>query len=874
MASIGGLSSATSSLVSGGGGLHGYGGLASGLDRDTLIESMTYATRAKIAKQQQKKQTFQWKQDAYRSVTDKLVALSSKYMDYTNPTTNLTSSSLFAKTNIVSNGKNASKISITTDGSGSADALTILGVKQMAKNASATSSSATSDGFLRTGKINFVKEAVSVFQDQSLQIKYGDNTYTVNFGEIDLKPQGEETVAQAVARQLNAALKNVKTGEGEDENLAKIVQFKANGTEVSLSKTTDAQEKLSVVGGSENLLKSMGLEVKKDNDGNPINEEWTIENGNISTQNGISKGIDFKDRFAGQSLTFSYNGNQVTINMPSAEELKASTDSNAIEHNKKAVSDALQNGFDKAFGKGRIKVDLVGDSFTFKTTLPGGDDDNTSVLTLDYGSSGMVGKNRAFHTLSGESNHLNLYASIEESGLDLDAIAYASLTSEEKKLLASAKEGEQADDTPEVKAVKDKLQKAKDDNKNKLAANTQTITINGKPIEIKKGSSINEIISAINDSEAGVTVSYSKNSDKFVINAKADGASGEITLGKKDAKGNDINDPDDNDITHILFGSITKADIEKGKGQDAIVAVQYAGSSEVVELHRGTNTFNQDGLNITVKGEFGYKEGNVPVKDKDGNKVMDENGKEKMEKVLDRTGGEEVTFESTANTENILKTIKDMVEAYNEIVDLVNSLVSTKPDRDYAPLTDDQKEEMSEEQIEKWEKKAKEGILFGDDLLRNLSSDLRFVAGGSLMTELEKIGISEASGYTSNGKLTIDENKLKNALESEPDKVADLFANPKTGLMTNMKKVTDSYAKTWGTKGSLIARAGSESSAISLTDNELYTSMKDIDSIIKQLQERLKKEQDRYISQFTTLETVIARMNSQSSYLSSISGGY
>ncbi len=215
-----------------------------------------------------------------------------------------------------------------------------------------------------------------------------------------------------------------------------------------------------------------------------------------------------------------------------------------------------------------------------------------------------------------------------------------------------------------------------------------------------------------------------------------------------------------------------------------------------------------------------------------------------------------------------------MVNAYNEIVDLVNSLVSTKPDRDYAPLTDDQKEEMSEEQIEKWEKKAKEGILFGDDLLRNLSSDLRFVAGGSLMNQLEAIGISEVTGYQSNGKLTIDENKLKNALESEPDKVARLFTDTKTGLMTNMKKVTDSYAKTWGTKGSLIARAGSEAAAMSLTDNELYTSMKDIDDIIKQLQTRLKSEQDRYIAQFTRLETVIAQMNSQSSYLSSMSGGY
>ena len=792
MASIGSLSSATSSLVSGGGGLHGYGGLASGLDRDTLIESMTYGTRAKIAKQQQKKQTFEWKQDAYRSVTDKLVALSSKYMDYTNPTTNLTNSSFFAKTNIVSHGVNASKVSITSNGSGSADSLTILGVKQMAKSASATSGVTASDGALRTGSINFGKEDVSVFQDQSLQIKYGDKTYTVNFGEIT-----DPTDAAKVAEQLNAALKNVKTGKGEGENLAKIVEFKVKDGEIALSKTANAQETLTVAGGSENLLKNMGLEVKKDENGKPINEEWTILDGNIATQNGISEKLDFKDRIAGQSLTFSYNGNQVTIKMPSADDMNGKTE----DELKDLVTKTLQDGFDKAFGKGRVDValDKTNNTFAFKTTLPGGGDDNTSVLTLDYGSAGMVGKQRAFHTLAGESNHLNLYAGIEDSGLNLT-----------------------------------------DADKAQLAKDNQTITINGTTINVKAGSSINQIISAINSSDAGVTVSYMKNSDKFMITAKADGASGQIELG----------DPTkENDITNILFGSIdSSTDITKG--QDAIVAVQYAGSSEVVELHRGTNTFTQDGLNIAVKGKFGYDEaGNIKE-------------------------GEEVTFESTANVDSIMSAVKDMVAAYNEIVDLVNNLVSTKPDRSYAPLTDDQKEEMTEDQIEKWEKKAKEGILFGDDLLRNLSSDLRFVAGGSLMTELEKIGISEASGYSSNGKLTIDETKLKNALETEPDKVAKLFTDKDNGLMTNMKKVTDSYAKTWGTKGSLIARAGSEAAATSLTDNEIYTSMKDIDDIITQLQSRLKSEQDRYLSQFTTLETLIAQMNSQSSYLSSMTGGY
>lgn len=792
--------------------MKGYGGLASGLDRDSLIESMTYATRARIAKQQQKKQTYQWKQDAYRSVTDKLVALSSKYMDYTNPTTNLSASSLFDRTNIVASGKNASKVSVTASGSNAADSLTILGVKQMAKNASATSGSAASDGVLRTGSINFGKEDVSVFQDQSLQIEYEGKTYTVNFGEIE-KP----TNAEEVAKQLNKALENVKTGKGEGENLSKVVKFSANGSQISLEAQSGQTAK--VTGGSSQLLESMGIKTT-DSKGEPIDIDKTITSSiSISTSSergGISKKLDFKDRIAGQSLTFSYNGNQVTINMPSAEDIDKllQTSGDGIDNIQDVVKYALQDGFNRAFGKGRIAVELDGNSFSFKTTLPGGGDDKTSILTLDYGSAGMVGKHRAFHTLAGESNHLNLNAGIEDSGLKLT----------------------EAD-------------------KSKLNAEKQSITINGKTIEIEKGASVSSIIDAINsDPDMGVNVSYMQNSDKFVITAKAEGASGEIKLG----------DPSNStDITNILFGSIGTNDIKAG--QDAIVTVQYAGSSEQVNLVRSSNSFTQDGLNITLKGTFGvYEEQNDRDNPADAKIDIDKNAE----------AGNEVTFEAKANTDSLLTTIKDMVAAYNEIVDLVNGLASTKPDRDYAPLTDEQKEEMTEEQIEKWEKKAKEGILFGDDLMRGLSSDLRFVISGSFVKELSEIGITEAAGYTSNGKLVIDENKLKNALEAEPDKVAKLFTDKDNGLMSNMKKVTDSYAKTWGTKGSLIQRAGSESAAVSLTDNELYKSMKDIDDIIKQLQTRLKSEQDRYIAQFTRLETAIAQMNSQSSYLSSMSGGY
>lgn len=815
MASIGSLSSSTSSLVSGGNGLHGYGGLASGLDRDTLIESMTYATRVKIAKKQQKKQSLEWKQTAYRSVTDKLVALSSKYMDYTNPTSNLSSSALFAKTNITAYGKNSSKVSVTSAGSNSADALTILGVKQMAKNASYTTGEA-SDKTLQTAAIS-QEQYVSKLKGETFSVEYAGHTYTVQFAGLSKASTQnesgkvtEDTVMQELAEKMNASLKNIKLEGQEGKTLSDVISIEKSGT--SLKINNQSSESIKITAGSETVRTAMKLEKEGLNMGAGTSFDQI-------SQSGLVEKTTFEKRIVGQSLTFTYNGQSADIKI-SKEDLEAAKKENS-GNIMAAVKDVLQKGLDKAFGAGRVKAESDGSKFTFKTTRPGGEADETSILSLSYGSTGMLGEDGAFNVNGGESNRVNLNVGI---GSKLTGI---------KGLddLASISEADLA------------------------------MTINGVTIDgITKDSTINDIINKINSSEAGVKVSYLQNSDRFIITSTVDGASGKVDWGRKEKNPDGSEKKVASNLEKMLFGDPADKKGVSQEGQDAIVTVQYAGSSEKVDLYRGTNNFTQDGLNISIKGEFGYE--------KDGN------GKA----IGDPIAGEEVTFESKANVDSVLSSIKDMVNAYNEIVDLVNGFLTTKPNRDYQPLSDEQKEEMTDEQIEKWEKKAKEGILFGDDLLRGLSSDLRFVTMGSLMSQLESIGISEVSDYTANGKLTIDENKLKNALETDPDKVAKIFTSTdesQPGLMKNMKKITDSYAKTLGNpKGSLVQRAGSEASALSLTDNEIYKELKDIDDLIKQLETRLKSEQDRYISQFTRLETVIAQMNSQSSYLSSMSGGY
>ena len=280
----------------------------------------------------------------------------------------------------------------------------------------------------------------------------------------------------------------------------------------------------------------------------------------------------------------------------------------------------------------------------------------------------------------------------------------------------------------------------------------------------------------------------------------------------------------------------------------------------MTEIRRDSNTISMDGLNVTVSGTFGY--------DENGNYIQDT---------------EKVTFTAKVDTDKAYETIKSMVDDYNEILELINEEVSTKPDRDYSPLTSSQKAEMSEDEIKLWEEKAKEGLLFMDSDMRSLADSLRFVIPSNLRSALSEIGISTSTDYSENGKLTIDESKLKAALESDPEKVRELFtASAQTeedgtvtqgGLMTHMKSIFDQYAGTTGsTKGILIERAGSEHSVTSVMDNALLDQMNEIDDKINRLLDQLTTEQDRYISQFTQLEQLISQMNSQSSWLTSMIG--
>ena len=133
----------------------------------------------------------------------------------------------------------------------------------------------------------------------------------------------------------------------------------------------------------------------------------------------------------------------------------------------------------------------------------------------------------------------------------------------------------------------------------------------------------------------------------------------------------------------------------------------------------------------------------------------------------------------------------------------------------------------------------------------------------SMSSALYQVGISSSS-YSDNGKLTVNEDKLKEVLNSDPDKVAQLFTST-DGIATRMQNVLKKYTNdSLVNTGLFITKAGSSTSTVDTS--ELAKKMKEYDTQVKTLKTRLTSQQEYYYNKFTALETYIARMNSQASF--------
>lgn len=372
--------------------------------------------------------------------------------------------------------------------------------------------------------------------------------------------------------------------------------------------------------------------------------------------------------------------------------------------------------------------------------------------------------------------------------------------------------------------------------------------INSKDFSFDKTTTLSSMISTINsDSTAGVKMQYDEITDKLTITSKQLGAGDNIAISQTGG---------------TFFDGASKISSAAPITEEGVDAEVTVDGQAII---RSSNSFAINGVtyNITKAHE---------------NPLV-----------------EEETITVTQDTDAIFKNISSFVEKYNEILEKLNSKMDEKQDRNFKPLSDEQKEAMSDEEVKNWEEKARSGLLRNDSTLLSIVQRTRTamyegIEGISL--SLSNIGITSGN-YSEKGKLIIDETKLKEAISSDADGVMNLFSKQSTsqssysrsmsstdkteryneeGIAFRLFDIIEDNISTMrdsnGDKGTLLMKAGILNDA-SEFDNLLHDQMNDYENRITDLLDKLSQKENYYYNKFAAMEEYISQMNAQSNWLTS-----
>ncbi|KRQ85985.1 Flagellar hook-associated protein 2 [Caloramator mitchellensis] len=371
---------------------------------------------------------------------------------------------------------------------------------------------------------------------------------------------------------------------------------------------------------------------------------------------------------------------------------------------------------------------------------------------------------------------------------------------------------------------------------------TFTLSYNGtsKDIIALGTDTIESLMTKINTATSGGAIAkYSELTGRFTVQTANTGANTSLSI--------------NTNLTFLGINTTTQY------GQDSEVKITPPGGTEVT-ITKSTNTFTVDGITYSLQSADTNRTTKITV---------------------------------TSNPQKVFDKIKEFVDKYNEIIDKVNKKLSEKRVYDYKPLTDDQKKDMKEDEIKKWEDKAKEGLLKGDSILQNMVSNLRsafYEAVEGAGVSLNEIGLSTSSDYTQKGKIIIDETKLKAAIQNNGEQVIKLFTktssiaydssktyqgrtdrNKEEGIFQRIKDILDDNIRTtrnsFGKKGALLEKAGIKGDLTEF-NNILYKQLQDKDKLISELNRKLADREDKYYRDFAKLESAMQKLNEQSTWLS------
>jgi flagellar hook-associated protein 2 len=401
-------------------------------------------------------------------------------------------------------------------------------------------------------------------------------------------------------------------------------------------------------------------------------------------------------------------------------------------------------------------------------------------------------------------------------------------------------------------------------------------TVNGKTVtvDVNDTTTVQNLMEAVKSATSGaVTMIVDDTTGSISFQSKDYGSTSKVTL----------EDDGNNTLNSLLKYSNTPTTPYSKTGADAIVEITAPGQAATTTTQSSNNfTINGINYNLVNKGTA-----NITV---------------------------------TADSDKVVTNIKDFINDYNAVISTINTKLTEKKNSDYAPLTDAQKEAMSEEQITAWETKAKVGVLRNDDYLSTLMTQLRgvfsspvyssYTSGTTTNTQVSlsfgkygtsAVGIDTSKDVTDGGQLVIaDENKLTNAIKNNLEDFKKLLIGTtdngdlssgksyigsdnymEDGLLKRMDNILRQYVAAPGLgkdgkytlSGSMnifVNKQYDYSSSGSSSRNTLSDKVYAQIILMNKLNTQMSDAETRYYAKFSALESAMNSLNSQQSSLSSM----
>lgn len=382
---------------------------------------------------------------------------------------------------------------------------------------------------------------------------------------------------------------------------------------------------------------------------------------------------------------------------------------------------------------------------------------------------------------------------------------------------------------------------------------------------------LNDLATAFSNSGANVQGGYDTVNDSFSLYNKTSGSANKIGLQAN------------NDISKKLLNSLhlasydaqnntlgTEASFETGKMNVAAVGTNAKATIDGKTYESDTNKLNVANVIYNFNG--------VSAKNADGKYQAS-------------------TISVSQDTDKIVDNVKKFVETYNTLIDSLNTKYREEKNTDYKPLTKKQEGEMTESQIDKWNEKAKSGLLYHDNNIYSIISDMR----ESLYTKVDAVDtvLTDAKGNkysyntmssigitssTNQGHITLDEEKLKKALTEDPDCVYQLFASDQDSTYvagSTNKNQADTYTsksdylntgianRLYNSMTTNISKLESYAGTSKETDDESYLGklITNMNTKMTSFQTLMKSYESKLYKKYDAMEVALSKLGAQLSYI-------